>query len=191
MNTSHLIPIEQVTNEIYCLNKSHLMNLSPCFHIEFLQTKYTKSPNQYVKLKVYLPYCRSHPAHVDDVWPLSQLLGCSSNQFYFCRIKNLILEKFAIPKFLFQRDAILWFVHTSYIFRFWWKHLMMILLQYWKRLGVRWLWKDLSATIQPNEEKLNDKELIEIWKRKQGESGPSQWAQQCSSEWGDKELTNS
>ena len=54
-----------------------------------------------------------------------------------------------------------------------------------------WEQGDLSATIKPNEEKLNEKESIEIWKRKQGESGPSQWAQQCSSEWGDKELTNS
>ena len=57
-----------------------------------------------------------------------------------------------------------------------------------KAIGSKVTMKELT-TIQPNEEKLNDKEKIEIWKRKKGESGPSQWAQQCSSEWGDKELT--
>ena len=80
-----------------------------------LQKEYTKSPSQNVKLKVYLPYCRSHPAHVDDVWPMSQLLGCSSNQFYLGVIKNSILQKFAIPKFRFQWDAILcFFTHLKF-----------------------------------------------------------------------------
>ena len=113
MNTSHLIPTEQVTSEMYYLKNVILFwNKFKYLLSHWILQK--ESPNQYVKLKVYLAYCRSHPAHVDDVWPLSQLLGCSSNQFYFGGIKNSILEKLAIPKFCFRRDSILWFVHTSF-----------------------------------------------------------------------------